>query len=324
MNASDSRPEQEIADLARLLPVPAARDLPADRHLLLKEHLMTEIQAAHPGFGASAVPWPSVRRGTLALAAGLAVLAITVTASVLGTAARSGGAGGGGGAFGSTGVSTDPSLVLHKIASAADRGPALHPGSKHFTYLAYDIASGHGKLHRRQVWVPVSNLCNGLTIEENGGGQGTACAIAPGQRAKPDPGSLTAYPTYKLVASLPTRPGPLLARIEAASKKAWNPNLRAMLTISNVLINSIPPRKVTAALYRVAATMPGLHVVRHATDPNGRPGFGITFSSRGTRIEWIFNTKTLALTGERITVAKNTKADRQIATRAHAFTNADG
>lgn len=97
-----------------------------------------------------------------------------------------------------------------------------------------------------------------------------------------------------------------------------------MLTISNVLINSIAPRKLTAALYQVAATMPRLHVVQHATDPHGRLGFGITFSSAGIRIEWIFNAKTARLIGERITVANNSKADRQVALRALAFTNNDG
>jgi hypothetical protein len=320
MNISDSRPGPEIADLAQLLPAAADRDLPADRHLLLKEHLMAEIQVAHPGF--RPVRWPSVRRGTLALAAGIAVLAITVTASVLGTAIRSGGAGGGGGPFGSTGVPASPTLVLRKIASAASRGPALHPGSKHFTYVAYDTSDGRGKLHRKQVWLSVSNLCDGLTIQENGQTSGSGCATGPGHQLT-DLGSLNAYPTYKLLTLEPTRLGLLLASIKEANKLG-HPNLRVMLTISNILINSIPPRKLTAALYRVAATMPGLHVVQHATDPHGRPGFGITFSSTGTRIEWIFNAKTLALTGERITVAKNSKADRQFAPRAHAFTNSNG
>ena len=319
MSASDSLPEQEIADLAQQLSVPAERDLATDRHLLLKEHLMAEIQAAHPGF--RPVRWPSVRRGTLALAAGFAVLAITVTASVLGTAIRSGGAGGGG-PFGS-GVSTVslPRAAQDRVGRgsgtrAASRVQALYVrGLRH--------PDGRGKLHRKQVWTlglePVRRA--------DDPGERTDVELGMCLRARsaqlPDLGSLTAYPTYKLLTLLPTRPGPLLARIKEANK-AGHPNLRVMLTISNILINSIPPRKLTAALYRVAATMPGLHVVQHATDPHGRPGFGITFSSTGTRIEWIFNAKTLTLTGERITVAKNSKADRQFVPRAHAFTNNDG
>jgi hypothetical protein len=249
------------------------------------------------------------------------VLAIMVTASLLGTAAQPGV---GNGSLGSMPGSASPSALLHRIASAAARGPALHPGSKHYTYVAYDIAYGHGKLHRRQVWIPVNNLCDGLTIEENGSGSESICSTGGSGPQRPYLGSITGYATYKLLASLPTRTDPLLAKIKAASKKPTNPNLRVMLTISNVLVNSITPRKLTAALYQVAATMPGLHVVQHATDPKGRPGFGITFSSSGTRIEWIFNAKTASLIGERITVAKNSKADRQFALLGHAFTKRSG
>src|SRR6185437_15621333 len=100
-------------------------------------------------------------------------------------------------------------------------------------------------------WASVTNLCNGLTIQEYGSASGSACASAPGHPAPSDLGKLTAYPTYKLLASLPTRPGPLLAKIKAASKKPRSANLRAIHTIRNVLVNSIPPRKLTAALYEV-------------------------------------------------------------------------
>src|SRR6266851_8887162 len=44
MKDNDSRPGREIAELARLLPVPAERGLPADREQILKEHLLTEFR----------------------------------------------------------------------------------------------------------------------------------------------------------------------------------------------------------------------------------------------------------------------------------------
>ena len=43
MNADDAR-RRDLAELARLLPDPAGRDLPAGRHLVLKEHLMSEVR----------------------------------------------------------------------------------------------------------------------------------------------------------------------------------------------------------------------------------------------------------------------------------------
>jgi len=117
------------------------------------------------------------------------------------------------------------------------------------------------------------------------------------------------------------RSGPLLADIKAAIGKSRATNMRVMRLIGDVLINSIAPPKFTAALYRVAANIPGVHVVTHATDPLGRPGIGITFSSGGTRIDWIFNSKTLHLSGERITFVNHSKKDQQYAVRTRAFVN---
>ena len=295
MNAKDSRPEQEITDLAQLLPVPAERDLAADRHLLLKEHLMTAIHADTPGF--RAVRWPSLGRGTLAFAAGFAVLAITVAATTLGTLARSGGT-----TSPLTGPGGSPaSALLQKIAAAAGRAHPVHPRAKQFTYVSYDIAFGSNKLHKRQVWTSVSDICKGAQTEENG----VVSVIAIIEGMCPDPGRLNFYPTYRLMRSLPTRPASLLRYIESHTGKTDHENLRIIRTISSLLINAIAPPKTTAALYRAAATLPGLQVVQHAKDPLGRPGVGVTFRFDGVRIEWIFNLKTFNLLGERITSAKN-------------------
>src|SRR5436190_23020291 len=50
MSAHRSPRGGEVAELARLLPVPAERDLPDGRMLLLREHLMAELRAGRgPG-----------------------------------------------------------------------------------------------------------------------------------------------------------------------------------------------------------------------------------------------------------------------------------
>ena len=50
MSAHRSPRGGEVAELARLLPVPAERDLPDERMLLLREHLMGELHAGQgPG-----------------------------------------------------------------------------------------------------------------------------------------------------------------------------------------------------------------------------------------------------------------------------------
>lgn len=69
MNHNGSRREREIAELARLLPVPDGRDLPAGREQILKEHLMTELCRPHTASrapipyrdGNAVVAWPPWR-----------------------------------------------------------------------------------------------------------------------------------------------------------------------------------------------------------------------------------------------------------------------
>ena len=65
-------------DLARLLPVPADRDLPADRKQILQEHLMTELrQADQPGHTSTKTRTrPPRRRPVLAAGAVLAAAAV--------------------------------------------------------------------------------------------------------------------------------------------------------------------------------------------------------------------------------------------------------
>src|SRR5215831_9591021 len=57
--------------------------------------------------------------------------------------------------------------------------------------------------------------------------------------------------------------------------------------------------RVSGALYRAAALIPGVTVVRHATDAIGRPGIAVAMTSVGIRQEWIFDRHTLLYLGER-------------------------
>ena len=48
-------------------------------------------------------------------------------------------------------------------------------------------------------------------------------------------------------------------------------------------------RGLSAALYRAAALIPGVTVVRHATNAIGRHGVAVAFTYLGVRSEWIFS-----------------------------------
>jgi hypothetical protein len=295
MNASDSQPEPEIADLAQLLPVPADRDLPADRHLLLREHLMAQIHVASPGFGV--VRWPRVGRGMLALAAGVVVLAITVTATTLGTLARTGGQ------INPTGPgvsSTGPAAFLNRIAAAAARERALRPGPNQFEYVAVKLFIPPVKPMETHSWTPVSDLCKSGGVKP-----------APGVHC-PDRGTYF-DPTYRLLSSLPTQPGPLLAWLKAAIGKRPDLNFQVMRNLDIWVVQNITPPKLTAAVYQIMAGMPGLRLDLHAVDELGNPGIGVSFPvNASTRFEWIFNPKTLRLLGTKTTMLRpNGKTFRQ-------------
>ena len=68
-----------------------------------------------------------------------------------------------------------------------------------------------------------------------------------------------------------------------------------------------PPPRLVAALYRAAAFIPGVRIVPNTVDAAGRPGIGVTLSSRpgpgrprptrATRIDWIFDRQSYRFLG---------------------------
>ncbi|HEY5394961.1 MAG TPA: CU044_5270 family protein [Trebonia sp.] len=207
--------DNEISDLDRLTPAADARDLPAGRRQILKEHLMTEFRLAKQS---SAPPPPHRRqrrgrpgpgrRPVLAFAAGAGVLAAAAVAAAVvlvpGPKAGGGPAAVGGHAAGSgqaaVGSTSPGATLLAKIADAAERQPALQPGDSGFMYIRSEVAyttdtisGGHEtstmqKPHERQIWLPAANICAaGFLIEDGtrtplGGpssGSGTGFAASP-------------------------------------------------------------------------------------------------------------------------------------------------
>lgn len=215
--------DDEMSDRDRLTPAPDARDLPAGRRQILKEHLMTEFRLAQQS---SAPPPPHRRRRpgrpgpgrrpVLAFAAGAGVLvaAAVAAAVVLVPGPKAGGgqaavgghpAGSGQAAVGNTSAGA---TLLAKIADAAARQPALQPGDSGFMYIRSEVAyttdtisGGHEtstmqQLHERQIWLPAASVCvAGLLVEDGsrttlGGpssGSGTGFADGPSSSPQASP-----------------------------------------------------------------------------------------------------------------------------------------
>jgi len=310
-----------ISDLARLLPTSTARDLPAGRKQILKEHLMSEIRLAHETGPAASPPrrprrWHA-RHPMLAMATGAGAVAVTaaLVVSVVGPGATGPGAkiaaspGPSAAGVGSPSVgAVGPAVVLlDKIADAAERQPAQQVANGEFMYIrsedAYPvdtITDGHEtsvmqKPYERQVWLPVASSCvAGLLIE-----QGSSTPLGdpyPGC----GPGNL-AGPTYRLLQSLPTNPRALLNLIYAQTKgEGPSPNAEAFTTIGDLIRESIVPPQTAAALYRAAALIPGVTFINNVPDAVGRPGVAVAWRTGGHDVDaWIFDPSTLQYMGER-------------------------
>ena len=116
-------------------------------------------------------------------------------------------------------------------------------------------------------------------------------------------------PTYRFLQSLLTDPHALLSLIERQMSGQQPPPEEAFITIGDLLREAIAPPRVSAALYRAAALIPGVTVVADATDAIGRHGVAVAMTHQGVRSEWIFSRQTLQYLGERdINVANGTSA----------------
>ena len=294
--------DDQITDLARLLPAGAAPDLPEDRLQILREHLMVEYRRAERR------PTPErrrVRRPLLAaLGAGavLAAGAATAVALVL---------------PGGRLAPASPAAVelLAKVANVAAQRSAPPVSNSEFMYIrsevAYAVYSNGSQtgvmepLHERQIWLPVANVCDyGLIIEQ---GQRTSLAPSlgknPSTRIKCGPGNI-GDATYRLLQSLPTDPRTLLNLIyafdgpEAATQEAGKEG-EAFQTIGNVIREKIMPPATAAALYRAAALIPGVTFIGDVATVEGQPGIAIAWTNSRDRYEWIFDPATLQYVGER-------------------------
>ncbi len=322
MNANRRRDSDQrlIAELAESLPVPAERDLPAGRQETLREHLMTELRQADHS---------DVRRERAGRQRRLVALTATAAAAVVAAAGLtlttlSGHHSPRAAGHHQAGQVTAAQL-LAKIAEAAARQPRLNVRDDQYMYIASEdrfsvttVTNGGQRtalepLHKREIWLSVSNICKpGLLrdpspgpVTKLNGGAGGSCPNRGGWND----------PTYRFLQSLPTNPHTLLNMIYAATKGAGqSPDQEAFTTIGDMLREAVAPPDISAALYRTAALIPGVRVIRHTTDILGRSGIGVQFARRVLQSPapgvpyretfdpngptWIFNPRTLLWIGE--------------------------
>ena len=333
MKDNDSRPRGDIAELARLLPVPAERDLPAGRERPLREHLMSEFRAAssaRPAAGGTGRAPARGRRRKLGIVAGALAAAMAVAAIVLGPAARPPATPAAGGQ--AQHAAAVRLLVRVAVAASHQPSPAVRGNQWEYIQSVEKAFPGPASLtgqpspavrklitYHTQLWRPVSDICFGFLVRTRPailGEDPHAPAPSyggPGEKC-PSAGELN-RPTYRLLQSLPTNPRRLLNLIYAIEKgHGPNPPEEAFTTIGDLLNQSIAPPRIGAALYRAAALIPGVTVVPDAVNAVGRHGVAVANMAEGAggvrdvREEWIFDRATLQMIGLR-TVAHGQVTD---------------
>lgn len=309
MNASPSQPHPaEWTETQGLLP-PVERDLPAGRHQFHKEQMMVQIREDVRVSSQAPRRNPFLRRAVL-----LPALACALAGAVVGGLALTGGG------DGKASLATGPALttqvgaadakgavpLLDHISLAAADTSAPGVRADQFLYIASKVASTYPKtvddkttvvsekLHSRQVWQSPDGRDGWLIEPGNTGEDGITLA-------GPNPVSSA----YDRLAQLPTEPGALLRKIYQESDAVRDPEVprdqAAFVAIGDMLTESYPPAKLTAALYKAAARIPGVVAVDDAVDAVGRHGVAIARldEQSGQRTEWIFDKKTYAFLGER-------------------------
>jgi hypothetical protein len=107
--------------------------------------------------------------------------------------------------------------------------------------------------------------------------------------------------SYKFLTTLPTNPAKLRAWVYGHKNGGQSADDQAWTDVNDLLESTLTPPKLTAALFRVAATIPGAAVVPHAADAAGRPGIAVARSIQGSTedSELIFGARTYRLLGGR-------------------------
>ncbi|MBT2440161.1 CU044_5270 family protein [Streptomyces sp. ISL-36] len=312
------------------LPTFEERDLPAGRHQFHKERLMSQIHHDRLADAAARSPRnPFFRKAVLvpAAAALVGALAIGVLALTPGDAVDAGSDRATGPVLTTEIGAADPQgapRLLDRISLAAAGTQAPRPSTGQYIYIETKSANTYVRtvgdkaslvsepLHTRRSWRSPDGLKGWLIEPGTTGPEGITLEGTDEKGNVPTPH--LGAPSHNYLAALPTDPDALLRKIYKETEGQGNgPDQQAFTTIGDLLIESWPSPRLSAALYKAAAKIPGVVMVNDATDAAGRRGVAVARldETSGQRTEWIFDSKTLTFLGER-TVQVREAADNGV------------
>jgi hypothetical protein len=314
----DPGPVRELEDLRADVAGRAPEELHRARGRLLAEIRAERgtADSSHPAFPSRGTRWRRPVLLGVTAAAAAAALAVTLLPGPAAHQARP--------RIGSPAPASRASApavltaayVLNRAASAAAASsqPVPRPGqfiyvSSVTTYVASEIGQSGEKSWlyrtRRQIWQSVDGRRAGLLqIVDRGNVKLPWGPVPPADSGSPVgwtslpasscPGAAPARSTYAFLASLPADPGQLRAWLYRHPDGGNKPDVQAWTDIGDMLREMLVPPKLAAALFRVAATIPGATLVSHAANAVGRTGVAVSRSG----MELIFDPQTYQLIGE--------------------------
>jgi hypothetical protein len=273
------------------------RDLPPGRHRLLKEHLLTEIRREDTALARARTKW--LRPAIAAVAVATAATAFVILPSSRGADASA------------RQPDKSAAALLENVALAAEHS-AAPSGIRDDQYVyikskvadATQVNGGPEQLdpvHVREIWLSVDGRHWGLLKEDRDGNENV--------RLKPGSPEAERADDYRALAKLPTDPDTMrdwLYKVSARQVDEERPDkdYAAFVLVGDLIRESLMPPQVSVALYRAAAKIPGVEVVRNVKDSAGREGVTVSRASRDEREQLIFDPKTFTFLGERELGAK--------------------
>ncbi|GLY71484.1 CU044_5270 family protein [Amycolatopsis taiwanensis] len=195
--------------------------------------------------------------------------------------------------------------VLNLAAEKAENAPSGH-GDYTYTSTKTVYNDAGIRVVLTQTWIKVDGT-DGLEREDR---DGRIEEFRMGSNDSRPGGPPSLYnPTYDYLTTLPTDPEKLRAEVYAQVQRDYDkmgPGAARLYTldqwvfqrITALLKNAVPPA-LKAALYRVAATIPGDEYVPDVTDSAGRHGIGVShlLNNGGDKGVLIFDPNTFQLLG---------------------------
>lgn len=208
--------------------------------------------------------------------------------------------------------------LLEDIALAAEHADMPSDiRDDQFVYIkskgAYTVSENgrpgrRGPVRQREIWLSVDGKHGDLLDDDrdNAGPVKLETSGTPPTGLEEDrPPHAGRATDYRALSKLPTDPDAMrewLYRVSAEEVEKERPDkdYAAFVLFGDLIHESLMPPKVSAALYRAAAQIPGVEVVPDVKDSAGREGIAITRQQSGKgREEQIFDAKTFTYLGER-------------------------